>query len=164
MVLFSFELSRIYVSCLVKRNAVTSWKCRLKPECMSVGVTVSLVHAGPSTWSVTCAGWGMLCLRRPSLHTLRRENLKTHVLSFCGDATLTSLGDSNHESQATLYPVLPSVTPRPRHPPPRSISTSTSRVLRFIIHHPDDGGSTHLWNISLHQRDYTALYPISCYI
>jgi hypothetical protein len=27
------------------------------------------------------------------------------------------------------------------------------------IHHPDDGGSTHIWNVSLFQWDYTALYP-----
>jgi hypothetical protein len=27
------------------------------------------------------------------------------------------------------------------------------------LHHPDDGGSVHLWNISLLQQDYTVLYP-----
>jgi hypothetical protein len=28
-----------------------------------------------------------------------------------------------------------------------------------LIHHPDDGGNMHLWNISQLQRDYTALHP-----
>jgi hypothetical protein len=30
------------------------------------------------------------------------------------------------------------------------------------FHRPDDGGSRHLWNIGLLQRDYTALYASSC--
>jgi hypothetical protein len=30
------------------------------------------------------------------------------------------------------------------------------------FHRPDDGGSRHLWNIGLLERDYTALYPSSC--
>jgi hypothetical protein len=29
----------------------------------------------------------------------------------------------------------------------------------WLIHRPDDGGSMHLWNVSLLQWDYTALYP-----
>jgi hypothetical protein len=29
----------------------------------------------------------------------------------------------------------------------------------LLIHRPVDGGSTHLWNVGLLQRDYTALYP-----
>jgi hypothetical protein len=33
----------------------------------------------------------------------------------------------------------------------------TFSIIRFI-HHPDDGGSTHLLNVGL-RRDYTALYP-----
>jgi hypothetical protein len=28
-----------------------------------------------------------------------------------------------------------------------------------LIHRSDDGGSTHLWNVGLLQRDYTTLYP-----
>jgi hypothetical protein len=28
-----------------------------------------------------------------------------------------------------------------------------------LIHRPDDGGSTHLWNVGLLQREYTELYP-----
>jgi hypothetical protein len=28
-----------------------------------------------------------------------------------------------------------------------------------LIHHPDDGGSIHRWNVSLLQQDYTVLYP-----
>jgi hypothetical protein len=31
--------------------------------------------------------------------------------------------------------------------------------METIYHHPDGGGSTHLWNIMLLQQDYTALYP-----
>jgi hypothetical protein len=27
------------------------------------------------------------------------------------------------------------------------------------IHHPDDGGSTHLWNVGQHLLDYTAVHP-----
>jgi hypothetical protein len=29
----------------------------------------------------------------------------------------------------------------------------------WLIHHPDDGGSTHLWNVGLLQQDYIVLYP-----
>jgi hypothetical protein len=28
-----------------------------------------------------------------------------------------------------------------------------------MIHHPDDGRSTRVWNVGQLQRDYTALYP-----
>jgi hypothetical protein len=26
------------------------------------------------------------------------------------------------------------------------------------VHHPDDGGSMHIWNFGIHQREYAALY------
>jgi hypothetical protein len=32
-------------------------------------------------------------------------------------------------------------------------------IIRVIIQHPDDTGSTHLWNVGLLQQDYTALHP-----
>jgi hypothetical protein len=35
--------------------------------------------------------------------------------------------------------------------------TDVSQVR--LIHRPDDGGSTHLWNVGQLQRDYTALHP-----
>jgi hypothetical protein len=31
----------------------------------------------------------------------------------------------------------------------------------YCLHCPDDGGSTHLWNVGLLLRDYTAPYPRS---
>jgi hypothetical protein len=30
--------------------------------------------------------------------------------------------------------------------------------VRFVHHHPDDGDSTHLWNVGILQRHYTAPY------
>jgi hypothetical protein len=35
---------------------------------------------------------------------------------------------------------------------------STASIIR-VIHRPDGGGSTRLWNVSLIQREYTALFP-----
>jgi hypothetical protein len=46
----------------------------------------------------------------------------------------------------------------------RSLKCSFSTLLWIHLatdvrfHHPDDGGSTHPWNVDL-LRDYTALYP-----
>jgi hypothetical protein len=34
------------------------------------------------------------------------------------------------------------------------------RDVYYLHHHGDDGGSTHLWNVGLHQRHYTVLTPI----
>jgi hypothetical protein len=34
----------------------------------------------------------------------------------------------------------------------------TAFIRRVMNHHPEDGGSTHLWNGALLQWDYTALY------
>jgi hypothetical protein len=33
------------------------------------------------------------------------------------------------------------------------------RTILHVIHPPDDGGSTHLWNVGQLHRDYTALHP-----
>jgi hypothetical protein len=33
------------------------------------------------------------------------------------------------------------------------------RIANCLHHHPDDGGSTSVWNVGLLQREYTALYP-----
>jgi hypothetical protein len=38
------------------------------------------------------------------------------------------------------------------------ISPLHFRPYRILIHHLDDGGSTHLWNVGMLQRDCTALY------
>jgi hypothetical protein len=50
-----------------------------------------------------------------------------------------------------------------RHPFPIGQSkfpwTADSSFRARLIHRPDDGGSTHLWNVGLLQRDYTALHP-----
>jgi hypothetical protein len=35
----------------------------------------------------------------------------------------------------------------------------TASITSTIIYDPDDGGSTHLWNVGLLQQDYTAKYP-----
>jgi hypothetical protein len=40
----------------------------------------------------------------------------------------------------------------------------TSCLHNQSDHCPDDGGSTHLWNVSLIRRDYTALYPRRLYL
>jgi hypothetical protein len=35
----------------------------------------------------------------------------------------------------------------------------TASIIRAMTHHPDDGGSTHLWKVAQHQLDYTAVHP-----
>jgi hypothetical protein len=40
---------------------------------------------------------------------------------------------------------------------------STLPSIIRAMNHPDDGGSTHLWNVSQLQRDYTAVHPRRLY-
>jgi hypothetical protein len=40
------------------------------------------------------------------------------------------------------------------------MSQLSKKKMTYCLHHrPNDGGSKHLWNVGLLQRDYTALYP-----
>jgi hypothetical protein len=47
-----------------------------------------------------------------------------------------------------------------KYEPPARINLEFAKKTWKHIHHPDDGGSTHLWNVGLLQQYYTALYPI----
>jgi hypothetical protein len=44
---------------------------------------------------------------------------------------------------------------------PCSLKVDWSFISAYCLHHqhPDDGGSSNLWNVGLLQRDYTALHP-----
>jgi len=47
---------------------------------------------------------------------------------------------------------------RPRFSLLRPFPISPPIFSARLIHRPVDGGSTHLWNVGLLQRDYSALY------
>jgi hypothetical protein len=63
--------------------------------------------------------------------------------------------------QETHIPSKPWVAWLFEHPVAPSSLVGVTRRFRGAYcphHHPDDGGSTHLWNVGLLLRDYTALY------
>jgi hypothetical protein len=76
-----------------------------------------------------------------------------------------SIPPHSHTTLSTAHPSAIRPLPHPSLAIPHWSARSTWLLynqLPFrarLTHRPDDGGSTHLWNVGRHRFDYTAVYP-----
>jgi hypothetical protein len=107
-------------------------------------------HWGSSTWLSSWVGFPNIYSRGHSFAQNQNWNVLTNVSKIpqhkCGISGSRG-GEYKNKSLLGYCAVL---------------SRSRPTFQRWVLppHHPDNGGSTHPWNVGL-QQDYTVLYPTS---